>query len=115
MSADRFTKIILTVIAIELGWLGVKDAAVPVSAQQAEPMPVIIKGIEGVRGRPLVFPVRIAEATAPVRITVDRPLPVEVPLPIRVDAINPVVVETPPGRPLLVQTVQAQAAPRPGL
>ena len=34
MPRDRYLKIILTVIAIELGWLGVKDMAVPVSAQQ---------------------------------------------------------------------------------
>jgi hypothetical protein len=115
MSADRYTKIILTVIAIELGWLGVKDAAVAVAAQQVEPTPVIIKGVEGERGKPLIIPVGIAEARAPVKVTVDRPLPIEAPLPIRVDAINPVVVETPPGRPLLVQSVQAPPAPRPGL
>jgi hypothetical protein len=115
MSADRYTRIVLTVIAVELGWLGVKDGPVPVSAQQVEPMPVIIQGVEGVRGRPLVFPVRIAEATTPVRVTVDRPLPVEVPLPIRVDAINPIVVETAPERPLLVKSVQAERTPRPGL
>jgi hypothetical protein len=117
MSADRYTKIILTVIAIELGWLGVKDAAVPVmaQAQPAEPIPVIIKGVEGVRGKPLVIPVRLAEATTPVRVTVDRPLPIEAPLPIRVDAISPFVVTTHPERPLLVQSVQAVPAPRPGL
>lgn len=115
MSADRYTKIVLTVIAVELGWLGVKDASVPVSAQQVEPMPVIIRGVEGVRERPLVFPVRIAEATVPVKVTADRPLPIEAPLPIRIDAINPVVIETPPGRPLLVKSVQAEEAPRPGL
>jgi hypothetical protein len=115
MSTDRYTKIILTVIAIELGWLGVKDAAVPVSAQKVEPMPVIITGVETVRGKPLVIPVRIAEATAPVRVTVDRPLPIEAPLPIRVDAVSPFVVTTHPDRPLLVQSVQAVPAQRPGL
>ena len=36
MPRDRYLKIILTVIAIELGWLGVKDLAVPVSAQQTK-------------------------------------------------------------------------------
>ena len=36
MPRDRYLKIILTVIAIELGWLSVKDVAVPVSAQQTQ-------------------------------------------------------------------------------
>jgi len=116
MAVDRYTRIVLTIIALELGWLGVKNATpVSVSAQQSEPMPVVIRGVEGVKGKPLFIPVRIAEQTAPVRVTWDRPLPIDVPLPIRVETISsPVVIET-GARPLLVRSVQADAAPRPGL
>ena len=49
MSADRYLKVILTVIALELGWIALKDTAVPVSAQrgqQTEPTPVVIRGID---------------------------------------------------------------------
>src|SRR5687767_706 len=44
---DRYLKAILTVIAVELAWLGVKDLATPVSAQvNTAPTPVIIRGIQ---------------------------------------------------------------------
>src|SRR5262245_35093474 len=51
MSADRYIKIILTIIALELGWLALKDTAVPVSAQQQQQQrdvatPVVIRGVE---------------------------------------------------------------------
>jgi hypothetical protein len=53
MPRDRYLKIILTVIAIELGWLSVKDIAVPVSAQQTQQNQqtpqltgVVIRGID---------------------------------------------------------------------
>ena len=33
MHIDRYVKVVLTVIAIELFWIGIKDTAPPVSAQ----------------------------------------------------------------------------------
>ena len=47
MHIDRYVKIILTVIAVELLWIGLKDGATPVVAQaQRAPTPVVITGIE---------------------------------------------------------------------
>jgi hypothetical protein len=42
---DRYLKVILTVIAIELLWLGLRDLAPRVSAQAA-PMPVVITRVQ---------------------------------------------------------------------
>jgi len=52
MQVDRYVKIILTVIALELLWIGVRDVAPPVSAQApapaaaAAPTAVVIRGID---------------------------------------------------------------------
>jgi len=113
MSADRYVKIVLTVIALELGWIAIKDAAVPVSAQQAAPMPVIIEGIEMAPDQPGSLPVTLVRTEGPVRVATDRPIQVEAPQPLRIEAVRPIVVET-GDRALLVRSVQAAPAPRPG-
>ena len=46
MQTDRFLRIVLVVIALELLWIGLKDFAPPVTAQTA-PMRVIISGVDG--------------------------------------------------------------------
>ena len=47
MHIDRYVKIILTIIAAELLWIGLKDGATPVVAQaQRAPTSVVITGIE---------------------------------------------------------------------
>jgi hypothetical protein len=84
MVADRFVKTVLTIIALELFWIGLKDTATPVTAQ-AQPAltPVIIRGIQipgssndylpvGVVGQP----VRV-DVTGPVKVETDRALKVE--------------------------------------
>ena len=38
MAVDRYVKVVLTIIALELFWIGVKDPAPPVAAQ-AQPRP----------------------------------------------------------------------------
>jgi hypothetical protein len=127
MSRDRYLKIILTVIAVELGWLGVKDLAVPVSAQQTQqsqqnqqPTSVVIRGIDlpcpGANSncRETTLPVELTRANAPVRVTVDAPLPVDARGLVRIRQDQPIVVET-GDRPLLVQSVPPTAAPRPGI
>ena len=43
--ADRYLKIILTIIALELGWLAVNQTTSPVAAQ-ANATPVILRGID---------------------------------------------------------------------
>ena len=82
MAVDRFVKTLLTIIALELFWIGVKDMATPVGAQ-AQVTPVIIRGVQiqpgsndylpvGVVGQP----VRVG-ITGTVAISSDRPLKVE--------------------------------------
>ena len=43
MAVDRYVKTVLTIIALELFWIGVKDLATPVTAQAAL-TPVVIRG-----------------------------------------------------------------------
>lgn len=82
MAVDRFVKTILTIIALELFWIGIKDTATPVVAQ-GQLTPVIIRGVQlpagsndylpvGVVGQPLRVGV-----TGPVKVESDRPLRVE--------------------------------------
>jgi hypothetical protein len=115
MPADRYMKIVLTVIALELGWIAVKDTAVEVSAQQqATAMPVIIRGVEATPGKPGSIPVTITGSTTTVRVASERPFQVDVPQPLRIQADQPIVVET-GQRPLLIQSVPGAPAPRPGI
>jgi hypothetical protein len=127
MPRDRYLKIILTVIAIELGWLSVKDIAVPVSAQQAQQNQqtqqltgVVIRGIDlpcggnTINCRETSLPVSVTRTTAPMRITVDTPLPVDARGTVRIRQDQAIVVET-GDRPLLIQSVPPSAAPRPGI
>lgn len=127
MPRDRYLKIVLTVIAIELGWLGVKDVAVAVSAQQnqpiqqnAQPTPVVIRGIDlpcggnTINCRETSIPVSLTRTTAPVRITVDAPLPVDARGTVRIRQDQAIIVET-ADRPLLIQSVPPTSAPRPGI
>ena len=105
MSADRFTKVLLTVIALELGWIAVNDVSLRVSAQQAEPMAVVIRGIQLDAPADGSLPVTLVRSTSAVRVAADRPIPIEAP--------RPIVIET-GERPLLVQNVRARPAARPG-
>ena len=101
MIADRFTKVLLTVIALELLWLGLNSAR-PLSAQNAATQ-VVITGIAipGPGSEPeTVLPVSVegsvvVETTSPLTIRPDGPVQVEAgdPLPVRV------VPEPPAARP----------------
>jgi len=102
MSGDRYLKIILTVIAIELGWMAMKDAAVQVSAQPAA-TPVVIRGIDLPNNDSL--PVTVVRSLNTLRVTADSL--------VRIRADQPIVVET-RERPLLIQSVPAGVSPRPG-
>jgi hypothetical protein len=123
MSRDRYLKIVLTVIAIELGWLGVKDIAVPVSAQQnPQATSVVIRGIDlpcqgagnNSNCRETMLPISVNRTNVPVRVTVDTPLPVDARGTVRIRQDQPILVET-GDRPLLIQSVPPSAAPRPGI
>jgi len=114
--ADRYLRIVLTVIAIELAWIGLRDTSVHVSAQQNERLtPVVIRGIEipcdgSPNCRENSLPVR---ANSPIRIVADGPLPVDARGIVRIRTDQPMIVET-RERPLLIQSVPAGTAPRPG-
>ena len=124
MSADRYLKVILTVIALELGWIALTTTAVPVSAQrgqQAAPTPVVIRGIDlpctgpasYVNCSEVFLPVAITQANPSLRVTADPPLQVDARGLIRIRAEQPIVVET-REKPLLIQSVPAGTAARPG-
>jgi hypothetical protein len=120
--SDRYLRIVLTIIALELGWIALKDTAVQVSAQQdqRQPTPVVIRGVDvpcpatdAGTCRESVLPVLVSRTSAPVRITADQSLPVDARGLVRIRADQPIVVET-RERPLLIQSVPAGTAPRPG-
>jgi hypothetical protein len=119
--SDRYLRIVLTVIALELGWIAIKDtAAVEVSAQQNQAAtPVVIRGIElpcqggAINCKEELLPVAIMRANNPLRVTADQPLQVDARGIVRIRADQPMIVET-RDRPLLIQSVPAGTAARPG-
>jgi len=90
MAVDRYVKTVLTIIALELFWIGIKDVGTPVTAQAAL-TPVVIRGVQlppnssdylpvGVVGQPLRVDIpRVVkiEADAPIKVVADKPLKVE--------------------------------------
>src|SRR5262245_21493334 len=118
MAVDRYLKVVLTVIALELGWIAIKDATVTVSAQRGQPAavapaptPVVISGIDLGPERRTSLPVTLTGNNAVVRVVSERPLQLEQPIIIQND--RPLLVET-ASRPLLVQSVPASSSPLPG-
>jgi hypothetical protein len=128
---DRYLKIVLTVIALELFWLGIKDIGTPAAAQvtkaaaqPAEPMPVVIKAID------ITDPERIAadptRSTMPVyatrempvyssrtlKIDADRPLAIVGAAPLKVQADKPLPVEA--DKPLPVESAPYKPGRTPG-
>jgi hypothetical protein len=115
---DRYLRIVLTVIAVELGWLAINQQAAPVAAQaQAQapaPTPVIIRGIDMQymsTGRD-ALPISVVSARAPVKVEADRPIPIETPRPIRVEAMGAVRIFS--DQVLKVENVGYTPARRPG-
>jgi hypothetical protein len=82
MAVDRFVKTILTIIALELFWIGIKDTATPVVAQ-GQLTPVVIRGVQMPAGSNDYLPVGVVGqpirvgVTGTVAISSDRPLKVE--------------------------------------
>ncbi|MGH9241470.1 MAG: hypothetical protein ACRD3G_25770 [Vicinamibacterales bacterium] len=81
MSANRYLNTVLTIIAVELGWLAISDLGVPVSAQQA-PTRVVITGIELNSDESL--PVVLRRADVPIRIDPTQPLRIAEPVTVRI-------------------------------
>ena len=116
MRTDRYLRIILTVIAVELLWLGLKDAAPPVFAQDA-PMRVVIAGVEAGNG---VLPVVIAGQTQtagrppfrPLEVGISGVVPIEARGVVKIEADRPIKIEA--DRPLRVESVPYTPGARPG-
>src|ERR1041384_5027353 len=102
--ADRYLKIILTIIALELGWLAVNQGTSPVAAQ-GNATPVILRGIDlgttdaylpvGVVGAyRQVPPTQISTMERmTVRVDASAPLNVRTIAPVEIDSRRPVRVE----------------------
>jgi hypothetical protein len=125
MHIDRYVKVVLTVIALELFWIGIKDTAPPVSAQAQAATPVVIRGIEvggpeagflpvAVVGGYRQIPSRAREAVdrLTTEITADRAIRVEADRPLDVTVQGTVRVEA--ERPLRIESVPYTPAQRPG-
>ncbi len=123
MAADRYLKAVLTIIAIELGWIAMTHTAAPVRAQ-AEATPVVITGID-LRQRPGFLPVAVlGQMRVPAGVTeAFRPLDtnatirnetlkVSAPQPLDVRTVNAIKIDT--ERPLRVENVGYAPAQRPG-
>jgi hypothetical protein len=103
MAVDRYVKAVLTIIALELFWIGIKDGAPPVVAQaQAQPTPVVIRGVQIAPTSNEYLPVGVVGQ--PVRVDVPRPVKVETDRPIKIEA----------DRALKVENVGYIPAPKPG-
>jgi hypothetical protein len=123
---DRYLRIVLTVIAVELAWIGVKDVFTTSVVAQAQPAPtrVVISGVD-LPARTQFLPVAVTGSVrgvdsprwaTPDQLRVesgDRPLRVEMPNPINARIVEPIHVDT--SRPLDVKSVAAEGATRPGL
>ena len=117
MRADRYLKAVLTVIAIELGWIALAQTSSPVSAQQ-DATPVVITGIElrepnnflpvGILGQ-----VRNQRGFEPLDMNIrnDR-VPVSVSQTLDVRAIGSIRIDS--DRPIKVENVGYTPAQRPG-
>ena len=81
MSANRYRNTVLTIIAVELGWLAISHLGVPVSAQQP-PTRVVITGVEMNSDESL--PVVLRRAEVPIRIDPTQPLRLAEPVTVRI-------------------------------
>ena len=101
MAVDRYVKTVLTIIALELFWIGVKDMGTPLTAQ-AQLTPVVIRGIQLPPGSQEYLPVGV----------VGQPVRVETVRPVKIEADQPIKIET--DRPLKVENVGYTPAKNPG-
>ena len=121
MRADRYLKLLLTVIAMELFWIGIKDLAVPVSAQSV-PTRVVIAGIDmgaeayvpvAVVGNVKTIPVPLRPTIEPLAVRVGSPVQIDTQQrPLKIEADRPLKIEA--DRPLKVETVRYTPGDRPG-
>jgi hypothetical protein len=95
MRANRYLNVVLTVIAIELGWIGLAHLGTPVSAQQTptqvvitgvqmpqtDTVPITVRGID-LRNTSELLPVGLSNQ--PIKVEIDRPLRIVEPVTVRI-------------------------------
>ena len=81
MAANRYLNTVLTIIAVELGWLAISHLGVPVSAQQAATR-VVITGVELNPDESL--PVALRRVEVPIRLDASQPLRIQEPVTVRI-------------------------------
>jgi hypothetical protein len=123
MSADRYLRLILTLIALELFWLGVRDAAPVVAQQKPDPMPVVITGIRIGGDVYTTLPVAVVGSARTALIPSSRELPNVLPLSVQAEisqplnvrvANEPLTIQT-GVKPLVVDVLPGKPSLRPGL
>ena len=119
MPHDRYLKFILTVIAVELLWLGARHTASPVAAQAQRPAPteVVITGIdiEALQGNYLPVAVVGSYRAIPPRGTATlAPLTTRVDGTITATLAPRTIVKVEADRPLPVRQVDYTPRERPG-
>ena len=112
---NRYLHAVLTIIAIELGWIAMNHSGVPVSAQQ-KAMPVIVTGVELPRDYALPVALRNVDlrdrdAFVPVAVLGQAVSSESRFRPIDIRAAQPVPIET--HRPIEVR-IPVTSSPRPG-
>lgn len=120
MRADRYLKVILTIIAVELGWLALHAGTTPVRAQQ-DATPVVIAGVElrdggdflpvGVIGQVGSGPIRSGFQPLATSIRNER-VPVSLAQTVDVRAIGSIRIDS--DRPIKVENVGYTPAQKPG-
>ena len=120
---DSYLKVVLTVIALELLWIGIKDMAPAVTAQ-AQATPVVITGVRidnrdsgllpvAVAGSYRVIPEAHRQAVEALTVRVTGGVAVETRgAALRIEAARPIKIES--DRPLKVENVGYAPGQRPG-
>lgn len=109
MRANQYLNVVLTVIAVELGWIGFTHVGTPVSAQQTA-QPVVITGVQMAQTEMLPVTVRGVDfhngnEFLPVGVYGQveqvpgsdrfRPIDIRTPMPIKVEADRPLRIAEP--------------------
>ena len=122
MQNHRYIKFILTIIALELLWLGAMQSAPPAAAQ-ATATRVIIAGVQmdtgtegfvpvGIVGGYRAIPETAAKTLQPFSTRVDGDVTIQARAPLRVVVNEPLKIAT--DQPLLVRQVDYTPRARPG-
>jgi hypothetical protein len=123
MTGDRYLKAVLTLIALELGWIALTLSGSPVSAQQQQQgTPVVITGIDlerssdylpvGVLGQVRNTPAAFQPVATTIRNDRTNAVPVSLPQPLDVRAVGAIRIDS--DRPIKVENVGYTPAQRPG-